>query len=124
MAERRQPQGRRGNGLLLGAFGLLGWLALTRTGRDDGDEAAADHAADGDAWPDSGWPAPGVAVDDDIDPERVAAIVTAVLAHRAVLRREAAPVMRSYWPGSLLYASRWVGAGRVRQNTTWHRRAR
>jgi Na+-transporting methylmalonyl-CoA/oxaloacetate decarboxylase gamma subunit len=60
----------------------------------------------------------------DLDPELVAAIMVATLAHRAQQRREAAPVMRSYWPGSLLYASRWLGAGRARQNTSWQRRGR
>jgi hypothetical protein len=59
-----------------------------------------------------------------LDPQLVAAIMVATLAHRAVSRREAAPAMRSYWPGSLLYASRWVGAGRSRQNHSWQRRSR
>lgn len=59
-----------------------------------------------------------------MDPALVAAIVAATLTHRAVRRREAAPEMRSYWPGSLLYASRWVGAGRARQNQSWRRGAR
>jgi Na+-transporting methylmalonyl-CoA/oxaloacetate decarboxylase gamma subunit len=59
-----------------------------------------------------------------MDPELVAAILVATLRHRALLRREAAPAMRSYWPGSMLYVSRWVGAGRSRQNSTWQRRSR
>ena len=59
-----------------------------------------------------------------IDAELLAAILVATLAHRAVRRREAAPAMRSYWPGSLLYASRWVGAGRARQNHSWQRRGK
>jgi sodium pump decarboxylase gamma subunit len=59
-----------------------------------------------------------------MDAELVAAIVVATLAHRAVRRQEAAPVMRSYLPGSLLYASRWLGAGRARQNHSWQRRGR
>ena len=58
------------------------------------------------------------------DKDLVAAIVVATLAHRALLRREAAPVMRSYWPGSLLYASRWIAAGRTRQSRSWQRRSR
>lgn len=58
------------------------------------------------------------------DPELLAAILVATLAHRAVRRNEAAPVMRSYWPGSLLHASRWLGAGRARQNHSWQRRGR
>ena len=58
---------------------------------------------------------------DGMDAELVAAIMAAVLAHKAVRRGEAAPVMRSYWPGSLLYASRWVASGRMRQNRSWQR---
>jgi sodium pump decarboxylase gamma subunit len=58
---------------------------------------------------------------DGMDADLVAAITAAVLAHKAVRRGEAAPVMRSYWPGSLLYASRWVASGRMRQNRSWHR---
>jgi len=57
----------------------------------------------------------------ELDGETVAAILVATLTHRAQRRREAAPAMRSYWPGSLLYASRWVGAGRARQNHGWRR---
>jgi glutaconyl-CoA/methylmalonyl-CoA decarboxylase subunit delta len=59
-----------------------------------------------------------------VDPDLVAAIAVAVVTHRAVRRRQAAPAMRSYWPGSLLYASRWVGTGRARQNFYWRRRGR
>ena len=55
------------------------------------------------------------------DPDLVAAITVAVLTHKAVRRRQAAPAMRSYWPGSLLYASRWVATGRARQNRSWRR---
>lgn len=54
-----------------------------------------------------------------IDPDLVAAITVAVLTHAAVRRHQAAPAMRSYWPGSLLYASRWVATGRARQNRSW-----
>jgi glutaconyl-CoA/methylmalonyl-CoA decarboxylase subunit delta len=49
----------------------------------------------------------------------VAAILVATLKHKQTLRREAAPIMRTYWPGSQLFASRWVAAGRSRQNYTW-----
>jgi glutaconyl-CoA/methylmalonyl-CoA decarboxylase subunit delta len=69
-------------------------------------------------------PAPGPTTVQGMDAELVAAILVATLTHRAVRRREAAPVMRSYWPGSLLHASRWVGAGRSRQNHSWQRRGR
>ena len=61
---------------------------------------------------------------DALDPDLIAAIVVATLAHKAIRRREAAPVMRSYWPGSLLFASRWVAVGRSRQNRSWQRRGK
>ena len=61
---------------------------------------------------------------DGLDPELVAAITAAVIAHRAVRRREAAPSMRTFWPGSLIHASRWVGSGRVRQTRSFQRRGR
>lgn len=58
---------------------------------------------------------------DGMDAHLIAAITVAVLQHKAMQRREAAPVMRTYWPGSLLYASRWVASGRVRQTRSWGR---
>lgn len=101
-----------------------------------GDDAAVDKAGAGNAGAgDGGAQAPrSTAGDaaaqaappvfdgivDGLDDATVAAIVAAVLAHRALLRREAAPAMRRYQPGSLLYASRWLGAGRARQNSSWH----
>ena len=54
-----------------------------------------------------------------MDAHLVAAIMIATLTHREVRRLEAAPAMRSAWPGSQLYASRWVTAGRTRQNRSW-----
>ena len=54
-----------------------------------------------------------------MDAHLVAAIMVATLTHREVRRLEAAPAMRSAWPGSQLYASRWVTAGRTRQNRSW-----
>jgi sodium pump decarboxylase gamma subunit len=61
---------------------------------------------------------------DGMDPDLVAAITAAVVAHRAVRRREAAPSMRTFWPGSLIHASRWVGSGRARQTRSYQRRGR
>ena len=52
----------------------------------------------------------------------VAAILVATMKHKQTLRRQAAPYMRSYWPGSQLFASRWVAIGRARQNNTWQSR--
>ena len=53
-------------------------------------------------------------------PELFAAISIAVLTHQSVLRKQAAPSMRSHWPGSMLFASRWVAAGRHQQTQNWH----
>lgn len=54
----------------------------------------------------------------------VAAILVATMKHKQTLRRQAAPMMRTYWPGSQLFASRWVAAGRTRQNNTWQARGK
>jgi Na+-transporting methylmalonyl-CoA/oxaloacetate decarboxylase gamma subunit len=54
----------------------------------------------------------------------VAAILVATMKHKTTLRRQAAPMMRSYWPGSQLFASRWVAAGRTRQNSIWQARGK
>ena len=54
----------------------------------------------------------------------VAAILVATMKHKLTLRRQAAPLMRTYWPGSQLFASRWVAAGRARQNYTWQPRGK
>jgi Na+-transporting methylmalonyl-CoA/oxaloacetate decarboxylase gamma subunit len=61
---------------------------------------------------------PGAA---ELSPEATAAIAAAVIAHVANRRGQAAPEMRSYWPGSLLFASRWVVAGRTRQTRGYRR---
>jgi glutaconyl-CoA/methylmalonyl-CoA decarboxylase subunit delta len=58
---------------------------------------------------------------DGMASDLVAAILVATLAHKTLRRGEAAPVWRSYWPGSLLYASRWIASGRMRQNNSWQR---
>lgn len=52
-------------------------------------------------------------------PELLAAITIAVLQHRAMCRKQATPAMRGHWPGALLDSSRWVAAGRTRQNRSW-----
>lgn len=70
--------------------------------------------------------APAVAIHGaaGLDPALVAAITVAVQRHAEARRLQAAPAMRSYWPGSLLFASRWVAAGRTRQGQSWRRRPR
>ena len=75
----------------------------------------------------SATPAPPVgarplAAAGEADPDLVAAIAVAVARHAEHRRRQAAPAMRSYWPGSLLFASRWVSAGRTRQAQSWRRK--
>ena len=75
-----------------------------------------------DCEPPSGADAAGVrrAGPARLAPELLTAISIAVLTHRSVLRKQAAPAMRSFWPGSILFASRWVAAGRHRQTQNWH----
>jgi len=99
-----------GMGLVFGLLALL-WGLLNVVLRFDREPAAPPAQAQGTAQ----GAAPGM------DPDLVAAITVAVLTHEAVRRHEAAPAMRSYWPGSLLYASRWVASGRARQNRSWRR---
>lgn len=60
----------------------------------------------------------------DLDPRLVAAVAVVIERHVETRRRQAAPAMRSYWPGSLLFASRWIAAGRMRQAQSWRRRGR
>jgi len=99
-----------GMGLVFGLLAAL-WGVLTLVLRLDRPPPAPAGRAD---------PPPASA----LDPELVAAIAVAVLTHKMIRRRQAAPAMRSYWPGSLLYASRWVATGRGRQNRSWQRRGR
>jgi glutaconyl-CoA/methylmalonyl-CoA decarboxylase subunit delta len=118
-----------GMGLVFGLLALL-WGLLTLVLRLDKVPAAPLSAAlPPGPVPDSGAvvapvPPASPALVQGLDAELVAAITVATLTHRAHRRREAAPAMRSYWPGSLLYASRWVGAGRSRQNHSWQRRGK
>lgn len=56
-------------------------------------------------------------VDAAIDPVLLAAITVAIVTHEAVRRKQAAPAMRTHWPGSL--PSRWLTVGRSRQNRNW-----
>ena len=114
-----------GMGLVFGLLALL-WALLTLVLRWDAPPASAGAAladAPGSAAPPSGDEV-GAEAAPALEPDLVAAIVAATLAHRAHRRREAAPAMRSVWPGSLLYASRWVAAGRALQNRSWQRRSR
>lgn len=54
----------------------------------------------------------------------VAAILVATYKHRKTMRRQAAPLVRTVWPGSQIFASRWLATGRARQNNNWQPRGR
>lgn len=54
----------------------------------------------------------------------VAAILVATYKHRKSMRRQAAPLVRTVWPGSQIFASRWLATGRARQNNNWQPRGR
>jgi len=139
-----------GMGIVFGLLAVL-WLLLTLVLRferraesraearataraEAGAEALAGaHPGDGEVPPEAGSaPAipvvPGsvrlVGAPADLEPALVAAIGVVILRHTETRRRQAAPAMRSYWPGSLLFASRWVASGRTRQTRSWTRRAR
>jgi len=117
-----------GMGLVFALLTLL-WGLLTLMQRLDRQPAAA-------ALPDEAQAAAALAATplsaastaaptvQSLDAGLMAAILVATLAHRAARRREAAPAMRRSAPGSQLHTSRWVGAGRVRQNHSWQRRGR
>ena len=54
----------------------------------------------------------------------VAAILVATHKHRKSMRRQAAPLVRTVWPGSQIFASRWLATGRARQTNNWQPRGR
>lgn len=105
-----------GMGLVFAMLALL-WGLLVLVRRLDVPPAApGTPAQDLPAAPQAAVSAP-----EGLDPARVAAIATAVMCHRQMLRTKAAPSVRTHWPGTLLHASRWVAAGRTRQNQVWRR---
>jgi glutaconyl-CoA/methylmalonyl-CoA decarboxylase subunit delta len=108
-----------GMGIVFGVLVLL-WGLLTLALRFERRAEAGTARGDASA-PDGRVRIDGAAA---MDPALVAAITVAVLHHAEARRLQAAPVMRSYWPGSLLFASRWVSAGRTRQGQSWRRSRR
>lgn len=56
---------------------------------------------------------------DEIEPELMAAITLAIAAHISTRRKQGAPSMRMNAPGSQIFASRWMAAGRTRQTGGW-----
>lgn len=110
-----------GMGIVFGMLLLL-WGLLALAMRFEPSAAPVDAAVPAAAV--TPVPAVRIAGAEQLDPALVAAITVAVLDHAEARRLQAAPAMRSYWPGSLLFASRWVSAGRTRQGQSWRRRPR
>ncbi len=109
-----------GMGLVFALLALL-WGLLTLVLKFDW-PAVAPSMADAEALPATASPAAAPSpAEADVDPALLAAITVAVLTHSQRRRAEAAPHLRLHWPGSLLHASRWVAAGRTRQNHSWQR---
>jgi Na+-transporting methylmalonyl-CoA/oxaloacetate decarboxylase gamma subunit len=96
-------------------FLLLAVLAalITVLVRLDNPPADAAEAAEGER----AAGAASASVRPTIDPVLLSAIFIACRAHRMARRKQAAPELRTHEPGSL--PSRWVGAGRTRQNRSW-----
>jgi glutaconyl-CoA/methylmalonyl-CoA decarboxylase subunit delta len=110
-----------GMGIVFGVLILL-WLLLTlalRLERRAQRPSVAGPASQGPRAEGAVRPA---GTPPDLDPALAAAVTVALLRHTEALRQRAAPPMRSYWPGSLLFASRWIAAGRTRQAQSWRRR--
>jgi Na+-transporting methylmalonyl-CoA/oxaloacetate decarboxylase gamma subunit len=97
-----------GMSLVFGVLALL-WGTLAMLGRlDRADPVVATVAAV--------EPASAVAV---LEADLLTAVTIAVVLHASSRRRQAAPEMRSTLPGSQIYASRWMAAGRTRQTRAW-----
>ena len=85
--------------------------------------AASDDAADDDSAEETETATTAVSASDNgqtIDgmaADVLAAIMVATMKHKLILRSEAAPMVRTNWPGT--QPSRWAAAGRVRQTSTW-----
>lgn len=109
-----------GMGLVFALLALL-WLVLTLIGKIDNlpfmqakeeEEGAEEEAPEDSSVATGRHP-------DDIEPEVMTAITIAVAAHVAMRRRQGAPSMRMTVPGSQIFASRWLAAGRTRQTGGW-----
>jgi sodium pump decarboxylase gamma subunit len=103
-----------GMGLVFLVLGLLALLvsALVRIDRRRALQEAEQPSGEA-----AGRDAREALQDPASDPELLAAAVVAVRAHRVHQRRQAAPALRAHLPGTL--PSRWVGAGRTRQNRSF-----
>ena len=121
-----------GMGLVFALLGLL-WALLTVVLMLDKEPKAdvSPHAATAEAERIAavaddavGAQTPEPATVNGMPADLVAAILVATMKHKLTLRRQAAPFMRSYWPGSQLFASRWVATGRARQTYNWQPRGK
>jgi Na+-transporting methylmalonyl-CoA/oxaloacetate decarboxylase gamma subunit len=121
-----------GMGLVFALLGLL-WALLTLVLKFDKEPAAAVSDQDANARAERiaavaddavGAQVPERPTINGLPADLVAAILVATLKHKLTLRRQAAPVMRTYWPGSQLFASRWVATGRAQQNHSWQPRGK
>lgn len=108
-----------GMSLVFALLALL-WLVLTLIGKIDnlpflkgGEEADAAEDEPGESYVVTNRRS------DEIEPDVIAAIGIAIAAHVAMRRRQGAPSMRMTVPGSQIFASRWVAAGRTRQTGGW-----
>lgn len=106
-----------GMGIIFGLLALL-WGVLAVIGRVDAAlvarEESDEEQEEGDAQP-----ALRIEGGEGLTPEAIGAIAIAVATHAALVRREAAPSQRASQPGSLLFASRWLAAGRTRQTRSY-----
>ncbi len=108
-----------GMGLVFSLLILL-WVVLLLIGKIDSlsfmkgsEEAAATEEEPTDS------PVMTARSADDIEPDVMTAITIAIAAHMSSRRRQAAPSMRMTVPGSQIFASRWLAAGRTRQTGGW-----
>ena len=108
-----------GMGLVFALLILL-WVVLLLIGKIDSlsfmkesEEAAATEEEPADS------PVLTARSADDIEPDVMTAITIAISAHMSSRRRQAAPSMRVTVPGSQIFASRWLAAGRTRQTGGW-----
>lgn len=103
-----------GMGLVFALLGLL-WAFLVVVGKIDANTPISEPADERPATARAATAAdPGA-----FDPDILAAIALAVVAHVEARRRQAAPEMRTTVPGSQIFASRWMAAGRTRQTRSW-----
>jgi Na+-transporting methylmalonyl-CoA/oxaloacetate decarboxylase gamma subunit len=103
-----------GMGLIFGLLALL-WGGLVLIGRLDVALVAREERRAGEPRP----VPEGRGEGEQLPPEVLAAVAIAVATHAALVRREAAPTQRAHQPGSQLFASRWLAAGRTRQTRAY-----